>query len=151
MENFSLATFDFTAPASWVALGEMWQVTHGYLPSHEQLLGFVISQQQPQQQQPQQQWAGGQSWGAMPTAPPPHRGARGRGGFPRGRGYYGGGNARDGQPRWQSDMGETDAIVLGGGDEDVMMVGESGPPETGGGPGGRMQKVGEKWLFTRDT
>ncbi|KAJ6453638.1 hypothetical protein DFH09DRAFT_42991 [Mycena vulgaris] len=43
MENFSLATFDFTAPSSWEALGKMWQVTHGYLPSTEQLMEFVMS------------------------------------------------------------------------------------------------------------
>ncbi|KAJ7504290.1 hypothetical protein B0H11DRAFT_510253 [Mycena galericulata] len=153
MENFSLATFDFTAPSSWEALGKMWQVTHGHPPSMEQLMEFVMSGgvmgPQPQQQRPPE-WTGGPSWGAVPTGPPPRRGTRGRGGFSRGRGYYGGGNARDGQERWHSDMGETDAIVLGGGGEDTTMVEESAQPEKGGGLGGRMQRVGEKWVFVRD-
>ncbi|KAJ7130636.1 hypothetical protein C8R44DRAFT_872422 [Mycena epipterygia] len=155
MENFSLATFDFTAPSSWEALGKMWQVTHGYLPSTEQLMEFVmtggaavVASQQPQPQQLHQpEWNGG--WGGMPTAPQPRRGARGRGGFSRGRGG-GGYGARDGQHGWHSDMGETDAIVLGGGDVDAMMEEPASSPEKGGGLGGRMQRVGEKWVFVRD-
>jgi protein NRD1 len=151
MENFSLATFDFTAPASWEALGKMWQVTHGYLPSTEQLMQFVmaggvgaVATQQPQQQAAD--WTGSQNWGANQTMQP-RRGGRGRGGFSRGRGF---GGARDNQERgWHSDMGETDAIVLGGGDDDGMVV-DAGQSDTGGGPGGRMQRVGEKWVFVRD-
>lgn len=153
LENFSLATFDFTAPSSWEALGKMWQVTHGYLPSTEQLMEFVMSggaavvASQQQQQQPE--WNGGPGWGGIQTGPQPRRGARGRGGFSRGRGYGGGNFARDGE-RWQSDMGETDAIVLGGGDTDAMMVESADSSEKGGGLGGRMQRVGEKWVFVRD-
>ncbi|KAJ6581621.1 hypothetical protein B0H19DRAFT_1116037 [Mycena capillaripes] len=156
LENFSLATFDFTAPSSWEALGKMWQVTHGQPPTGDQLMEFVkfvmsggaaiVASQH--QQQPE--WTGGPGWGAIPTGPPPpRRGARGRGGF-RGRGYGGGNFARDGQERWHSDMNETDAIVLGGGDADAME--DAGTPENGGsgGLGGRMQRVGEKWVFVRD-
>ncbi|KAJ6619887.1 hypothetical protein B0H10DRAFT_1127575 [Mycena sp. CBHHK59/15] len=158
LENFSLATFDFTAPASWEALGKMWQVTHGQMPTTEQLMEFVMSggvqagvvasQQQPQEQE-QPDWNSGSSWGAMPTGQQPRQGARGRGGFSRGRGT--GGYARDSQQGWShSDMGETDAIVLGGGDGDGMPVDTVGQPEKGGGLGGRMQRVGEKWVFVRD-
>lgn len=43
MESFNLAMFDYTSPASWEALGKMWQVTNGYLPSTEQLMQFVMS------------------------------------------------------------------------------------------------------------
>ncbi|KAF8216614.1 hypothetical protein K438DRAFT_1703646 [Mycena galopus ATCC 62051] len=162
MENFSLATFDFTAPSSWEALGKMWQVTNGYLPSTEQLMAFVMSggvmsggaagvpNQQPL---PQTEWAGGQGWSGGGGGQQPRRGGRGRGGFSRGRGGYGGNFARDGQG-WHSDMGETDAIVLGGGDTDAMDVTPESPGSTektgGGGPGGRMQRVGEKWVFVRD-
>ncbi|KAJ7180754.1 hypothetical protein C8R46DRAFT_1028197 [Mycena filopes] len=167
LENFSLATFDFTAPSSWEALGKMWQVTHGQPPSQQQLMEFVLggtavaSQQsmQPMQQLQQHQqpeWGGGPGWGAYSAGPQPWRGARGRGGFSRGRGGYGGGNfARDGQDRWSS-MGETDAIVLGGGDMDTVMgdsASAASPPQengSGGGLGGRMQRVGEKWVFVRD-
>ncbi|KAJ3514722.1 hypothetical protein NLJ89_g2215 [Agrocybe chaxingu] len=38
MDGFNLAAFDYTSPASWEALGKRWQVTHGYLPSTEQLM-----------------------------------------------------------------------------------------------------------------
>ncbi|KAJ6498344.1 hypothetical protein DFH09DRAFT_335945 [Mycena vulgaris] len=155
MENFSLATFDFTAPSSWEALGKMWQVTHGYLPSTEQLMEFVMSGGTAvvaNQQQHQPEWTGGQGWGGIPSGQQPRRGTRGRGGFSRGRGNF----ARDGQERWHSGgMGETDAIVLGGGDVDEMMVEDAGLAEKGGGLGGRMQKVieegGEKWVFVRDS
>ncbi|KAJ7759202.1 hypothetical protein B0H16DRAFT_1534769 [Mycena metata] len=161
LENFSLATFDFTAPSSWEALGKMWQVTHGHPPSQQQLMQFVMSggavaSQQPmlpmQQLQQQADWGGGGSaYGAYSMGPQPRRGARGRGGFSRGRG--GGNFARDGQDRW-SNMGETDAIVLGGGDMDTVMDettnAASPPQENGGGLGGRMQRVGEKWVFVRD-
>ncbi|GLB41688.1 putative RPR [Lyophyllum shimeji] len=47
LEKFNPATFDFTSPASWEALGKMWQVTNGYLPSTEELMQFVISGGQP--------------------------------------------------------------------------------------------------------
>ncbi|KAJ7879938.1 hypothetical protein B0H14DRAFT_2500372 [Mycena olivaceomarginata] len=156
MEKFSLATFDFTSAASWEALGEMWQVTHGYLPSTEQLMTFVMSggvagvpSQQPQQlQQTDRGGGGGQGWGVSGGPQRGRGGARGRGGFSRGRGYGGGNFARDGH-QWHSDMGETDAIVLGGGDTDAMDV-ESAEQGGGGGTGGRMQRVGEKWVFVRD-
>ncbi|KAJ6518900.1 hypothetical protein C8R45DRAFT_885111 [Mycena sanguinolenta] len=162
MENFSLATFDFTAPSAWEALGKMWQVTHGVLPSTEQLMAFVMSggvmtgpaAGVPNQQQlSQTEWTGGQAWAGGSAGVQPGRGMRGRGGFSRGRGRgYGGGFARDGQDRWHSDMGQTDAIVLGGGDADAMEVESVGLPEKGGGggAGGRMQRVGEKWVFVRD-
>ncbi|KAJ7170480.1 hypothetical protein C8R43DRAFT_1085436 [Mycena crocata] len=151
MENFSPATFDFTNPSSWEALGRMWQVTHGYVPSTDQLMEFIASalggagvvasqQQQQQQQQQQPEWNGGSNWGGIPPGPQNRRGARGRGGLSRGRGY--GGNTRDGQ--WHSNaMGETDAIVLGGGDEEVPSF------EGAGGSGGRMQQVGDKqWVWS---
>ncbi|KAF7370518.1 hypothetical protein MSAN_00683800 [Mycena sanguinolenta] len=160
MENFSLATFDFTAPSSWEALGKMWQVTHGVLPSTEQLMAFVMSggvmtgpaAGVPNQQQlSQTEWTGGHAWGGGSAGMQPGRGIRGRGGFSRGRGRaYGGGFARDGQDRWHSDMGQTDAIVLGGGDTDAMEVEGADVPGKGGGGGGRMQRVGEKWVFVRD-
>ncbi|KAJ6515043.1 hypothetical protein C8R47DRAFT_500342 [Mycena vitilis] len=154
LESFNPATFDFTAPSSWEALGKMWLVTHGHMPSTQMLMDFVtggaatLLASQQQQQQPE--WTGGPAWGGAQTAPPPRRGgARGRGGFSRGRGFGGGNFARDGQDRYHSDMGATDAIVLGGGDTDVMMTESAGAPE-GGGLGGRMQKIEGKWQFVRD-
>src|SRR5207244_3443005 len=71
LENFNPTTFDFTSPASWEALGKMWQITHGYIPATEELAQFVFTaqaalvdptiQQQQQQhlpaQQTQQNWS----------------------------------------------------------------------------------------------
>ncbi|KAK7025213.1 hypothetical protein R3P38DRAFT_2953338 [Favolaschia claudopus] len=176
MENFSLATFDFTAPSSWEALGKMWQVTNGYVPSTEELMAFVMSgmtggvagpttSQQQQQQQQQMEWAGGgggsgghgQHWDDGSGGSQNWRGGRGRGGFSRGRGH--GGGLRDGgQSRWQGStgsMGGTDAVVLGGGDMEEDMTSQmdytTGSTEkSSGGAGGRMQRVGEKWVFVRD-
>ncbi|KAF5338407.1 hypothetical protein D9611_012490 [Ephemerocybe angulata] len=93
-------------------------------------------------------------------------GGRGRGGG--GGGYNNGyGNARMGQNNsWGYDDQGTDAIVLGGGDEspvnysqnyqqDQYSVGmDNGShmsPQSAGGGGnsGKMQRVGDKWVFTR--
>ncbi|KAF6761677.1 hypothetical protein DFP72DRAFT_1031110 [Ephemerocybe angulata] len=91
-------------------------------------------------------------------------GGRGRGGG--GGGYNNGyGNGRMGQNNsWGYDDQGTDAIVLGGGDEspvnysqnyqqDQYSVGmDNGShmsPQSAGGNSGKMQRVGDKWVFTR--
>lgn len=163
MESFNLAAFDYTSPASWEALGKMWMVSNGYMPSTEQLMQFVVScgtgqqmpmgsnMQLPNQEFPQHTYAS--------------RGrGRGRGGFLGGRssGYSNGRNLRD-DIDYADDDQATDAIVLGGGD------GASGEPYTprasnGQAPvspeaqnigglvsSGRMQRVGDKWVFVRGT
>lgn len=149
MEKFNPATFDFTSPASWEALGKMWQVTNGYLPTTEELMQFVMSGGQP----------------AFPSAPTPVQGygwqntsgqgwrGRGRGGFARGRGGFGHGNARSEEwPQRDTSQG-TDAIVLGGGSGSDMEVEDTEAsmtsPTRGG--GGRMQRIGDKWVFVRDS
>lgn len=149
MEKFNPATFDFTSPASWEALGKMWQVTNGYLPTTEELMQFVMSGGQPAfantpttVQGHGWQNMSGQGW----------RG-RGRGGFTRGRGGFGHGNARSEEwPQRDSDQA-TDAIVLGGGSGSDMEVehteASTVSPTLGG--GGRMQRIGDKWVFVRDS
>ncbi|CAK5267655.1 unnamed protein product [Mycena citricolor] len=158
LESFNLATFDFTAATSWETLGNLWQVTHGYPPSTEELMAFVMSggQMQPSQQlshqkQQQQQVSQQQQWGRQ-GQPSSRGGFRGRGGNFRGSGrgnhgggnHYGGGYREDGGSQWQSSgSGDTDAVVLGGG-QDISSIPDAGAS------GGRMQKVGEKWLFVRE-
>lgn len=51
LEAFNPAAFDFTSPAAWESLGQIWQVTNGYPPAQEQLMQFVMS--------------GGQMYGGM--------------------------------------------------------------------------------------
>ncbi|KAF7315204.1 CID domain-containing protein [Mycena indigotica] len=145
LSNFDASTFDFTSPASWEAMGRMWQASFGTAPTMEQLMQYVMTggvmpgtttmtgqqqvQPQPQpiqtyQQQQPDKWGGHQQQG--------FRGSRGRGGFSRGRG---GGGHNGGA--WH----DSDAIVLG--DTNVSS-------EAGSTAGGKMQRVGEKWVFGRD-
>ncbi|RDB23605.1 hypothetical protein Hypma_008997 [Hypsizygus marmoreus] len=152
MEKFNPATFDFTSPASWEALGKMWQVTHGYMPTTEQLMLFAMPPVQPAVTTPvipTQNWPNttGQVW----------RGAgRGRG-FVRGRGGFGHGNPRNVQGEWaHNDMDQgTDAVVLGGGSSPERDIASMDDIQTGSsgneGPGGRMQRIGDKWVFVRDS
>jgi protein NRD1 len=151
MDNFDLSTFDYTSPTSWEALGKMWQVTHGYLPSTEQLIQFVIScgtgqmsslelsnsNQQQSAEFTNQSWGEEQLSGSGP-------------GFPYGNGR----NMHQG-----SEAQTTDAIVLGGGDtnsfQNTSISSVQQPTstlhesQTSGSSSGRMQKVGDKWVFVR--
>ncbi|KAH9920493.1 hypothetical protein B0H21DRAFT_845002 [Amylocystis lapponica] len=43
LETFDASTFDPSSPASWVALGNAWSVTHRYIPSQEELMQFTLS------------------------------------------------------------------------------------------------------------
>lgn len=154
LEAFNPATFDFTSPTSWEALGKLWQVTCGALPSQEQLMQFILSfgmdehmdtSFQPSTQEVQR-----------PNRAP-FRG-RGRGGHFRGRGgsTYGNGRMQDAQ--WDYDPQSTAAIVLGGDDGDSIIQSNSDQESLESAqtanlnPGtGRMQKVGDKWIFVRGT
>lgn len=206
-----MTTFNPTDPSSWELLGKAWTKTHGSIPSQEELMQFVMGgmagtgggavaggfddsaqsqpygmQQQQQQLESQGNWSGqqqGQPWGYSGRA-------RGRG---RGRGGYGYGNGRgrDGG-QWGHSAGRarsesTDAITLGGGDEDWSMQdrdnGENGNGDgwqgqhseyqnhqggaslgsnnqgpdlgvdqdvpSGGSRAGKMQRVGDRWVFVR--
>lgn len=109
----------------------MWQVTNGELPSTEQLMQFVMSYtaSPQQQQQQQQQWGGAWpadsvNWdtqGSFGTRQPAVHGNQ--------------------QRHWYDDrQQETEAIVLGGGDNESVQSESHGA----------MQKVGDKWKFVRD-
>jgi protein NRD1 len=153
MDNFDLSTFDYTSPASWEALGKMWQVTNGYLPSTEQLIQFVISCGTGQMSFPelsngnQEQSAGftNQSWGEEQLS---------GGGFPYGNGR----NMHQGSDILLVTQ-TTDAIVLGGDDTNgpkntSISSGQKPTPtlqesQISGSSSGRMQKVGDKWVFVR--
>ncbi|KAJ7066531.1 hypothetical protein C8F01DRAFT_1123607 [Mycena amicta] len=157
LASFDLTTFNFTSPASWEALGKIWQASVGTAPTMEELMQFVMSGgmaagggQQQTQPPAQQQWSGHgghSSWRGQQQQGYNRGGGRGRGGFSRGRGGYGGGGD------WQDNSG-TDAIVLGGGDDSEYT--DAGPTQqvtegSGAAGGGKMQRVGEKWVFVRDS
>lgn len=141
LESFDPTSFDLTSPSSWELLGNMWQVTYGELPTTELLMQYVMTSGQvssTSQTSPEASWDSsyghGQEW-------------KGRGG-----GFNGHGNDRNGWNHY--DDNQTDAIVLGGSPDTVTegkLDSDSVSQENsrGGGPGGKMQKVGDKWVFVR--
>jgi protein NRD1 len=175
MESFDFSTFDLTSPTSWEALGKMWEVTYGCPPRGDQLMQFVMSlslgamgMAPPSGDSMvatsgQGQWggvggaqdSGKQSWGMDGRGTGHATRGRGRG---RGGGFHG--NGRDNQRAYNgfSSNQDTDAIVLGGGDDaevqEPMVVDATTAPVAentgGGGLGGKMQKVGDKWVFVRN-
>jgi protein NRD1 len=147
----------------------MWEVTHGYLPSQEALMQFVMSGGT----------AGPADLGGRPNSEPgwsepgwagtypervgnqPWQGGRGRGRFSRGGGFgYRYGNPRE-RDQWGYDQG-TDAVILAeegpsASNGQTSMLGDSIQGQlvsqevaTTVGAGGRMQRVGDKWVFVRD-
>ena len=160
----------------------MWTVTHGYPPSQEALMQFVIAKSTPSvpgvgglglsnYSTTEQAWsgqgqgwvgegAGGQAWSGKGVARFPRGGGRGGGGY-----RYG--DTHDHQ-NW--DYGaQTDAIVLGGDGSATSDETMTGPTSSSDqqqqqqqqmnvqmqgrtvGAGGRMQRVGDRWVFVRDT
>ena len=150
MENFNPATFDFTSPSAWEALGKMWQVTYGHLPRTEQLMQFVVAAQAT--------LATSCDWSATPAQGLGNLN-NGNGGYdigrdPIGGGPYGNGNTRNGHGKWTNNDTShgTDAVVLGGGSSPSTSIDilDTSQKSQGSGGGGRMQKVGDKWLFVRE-
>ncbi len=154
LESFDPTSFDPTSPSSWEQLGKLWQVTYGELPTTEQLMQFTVesmtSGQVPstphtspdmQESSWDNSYGHGQQWKG-----------RGRGGPPRG-GFSGYGNDRNG---WNhDDNSQMDAIVLGGGTDtsterrlDSISISQENS-KGGAGTGGKMQKIGDKWVFVR--
>jgi len=175
LDKFDMSTFDFTASSSWEALGKMWQVTYGYLPSQEELMQFVMSggviasaaaagiipgQYQTGMTTIEQGWLqSGEQW-AGPSAGGLGVGYPNRGGGP-GYGNVNGRNNQQHRGGYMTYQQNSDAIILGGGDtsseNDSMQVEsppsavQASPPSGDGESPGRMQRVGDKWIFVRDT
>ncbi|KAL0065838.1 hypothetical protein AAF712_007141 [Marasmius tenuissimus] len=143
LEHFDPTTFDFTSPMAWQTLGEMWQVSNGTMPSAEQLMQFVMSMgmaaMNPQANGMGQDWNQSAGWnnGSAYQSEPQSRGRgtwAGRGGHSsRGRGGY---NSYGG--------GQSEARVVAGEDSSALNDNNSGT-------GGRMQRVGDRWMFVRDS
>jgi protein NRD1 len=158
MESFDLAKFDYTSPASWEALGDLWQVTNGYLPSTEQLMQFVmasasrLSEMTPAPEFrknatasiPNAVTAGGKAWGGFLGAA--GYGNSGNMHIEGGMGYYDNGQATDAVVLGESsDGGQTvepnlNSTLFGVQNESALVSSS-----------GRMQKVGDKWVFVRGT
>ncbi|EIN09505.1 hypothetical protein PUNSTDRAFT_112962 [Punctularia strigosozonata HHB-11173 SS5] len=161
-QNIGLAAFDFTtfdptAPASWEALGTAWQITNGYAPSQEELMQFIMGgfmgaaapvpsatvsvQQQPWPNSGNSTRGGGSERGNW------RGGDRGRGFSGRGRG-----NGREAYSSYDYGGNQvSDAIVLNAAPLEDQQSVSSDMAEPSGSSGGRMQKVGDKWVFVRGT
>ncbi|KAF9497114.1 hypothetical protein BDN71DRAFT_1445132 [Pleurotus eryngii] len=164
--QMTMEQFDYTNPASWEALGNQWQMAYGYTPSVEEIMQYVMAGGMV----PTQMAAGGptQGWPISSWEEPVStfntdgwQSGRGRGWFNRGRGGHGHGNPRDTQGPIMQDGMETDAIVLGGGESTSPMAPTTAvkspieerqhnePNANTGGAGGKMERVGDKWVFVR--
>ena len=157
MESFDLAKFDYTSPASWEALGNLWQVTNGYLPSTEQLMQFVMtSASRLSEMTPAPEFRKDET-PSIPNAVT--TGGKARVGFLGATGY---GNNRsmhiDGGMGYYDNGQATDAVVLGEGSDGGQAVESNGTSLFGVqnesalvSSSGRMQRVGDKWVFVRGT
>ncbi|KAF5362307.1 hypothetical protein D9756_002320 [Leucocoprinus leucothites] len=154
LESFNMSTFDPTSPASWEALGKMWEAMNGYTPSTEELMQFMMmgAMNNPIQSKDWQQQDKAGPVGRNEYGGDDRGAARGRGGY---EGYYG--NSRNNHHEWSTGSGQsTDAVVLGGGEmddegsTDRADMEQQQSPNVGGHSGGRMQKVGDKWVFVRN-
>ncbi|EPT02997.1 hypothetical protein FOMPIDRAFT_1022614 [Fomitopsis schrenkii] len=145
---------------SWTTLGSAWQVTHGYLPSQEELMAYVMSGFGGFPNANQFMGGDGSQWAGQ-TDP------------------YGGGNTQLQSGAWQGNGGANGGGVPGsdsayGNGRNVAyeedQAHEREPSRGGGFPGrgplpggpvdyegasdgrsgtGSMQKVGDRWVFVR--
>lgn len=174
LDQFDITAFDATAPSSWEALGNMWKTTYDYLPSQEELMQFILAGGMAlaggtgchyDNSQSQLQGHGGAGQGYKGNGA--WRG-RGRGNINGGRGGHVGHGDYGEAGQWgaHSNAEYTDAIVLGENagvqEEELDQYStsvehpdghrdhdESTAIETQA-RGGRMQRVGDKWMFVRD-
>lgn len=140
LDSFDFTTFDFTSPASWEALGKAWEVTNGVVPTQEMLMQVVMMSGMHMGmgmgmgvgmgglgvEQPQNQWGGVQGsegWNAEGTM-------------------------------WKDEgvvvvdemegREKSDGEVVGSEEDDSPVLGERSVGSTG-----KMQKVGDRWVFVR--
>lgn len=139
LEGFDFTAFNFTSPTSWEALGKAWEVTNGVVPTQEMLMQFVMM---------------------MSMSMGPGMGV-GTGGLGMGQpddqwnGVQGSGGWNAGGAEWSDGMAGVVEEAQGQEKPDEEAGGpekeEEGPaPEARSvGSTGKMQKVGDRWVFVR--
>lgn len=138
LDSFDFTTFDFTSPTSWEALGKAWEVTNGVTPTQEMLMQFVMMTSMNMgigmgtgsfgAGQQTNQWEEAQSSGSWNA---------------EGSEWNDGGTGGVGVGETQ-DQGEVDGESAGPEKEDSPIPGERSVGSTG-----KMQKVGDRWVFVR--
>lgn len=170
LEKFDLAVFDFSSPAAWEALGNAWKVTHGILPSQEQLMQFVMEKMSQGNPMMDNHVASENNFGSRWNSQQQHHQQHHRPGksIPT---YESGSNlvtnSWEGQgSSWGKEEAaydyehgmfpmnaDTDAVVLGGGDQATTgrpqenTASNASEPNSRG--GGGMKRVGDKWVWQR--
>ena len=137
LDTFDFSTFDFTSPASWELLGKAWEVTNGTVPTQEMLMQLVMMSSIGMGMG-MGMGAGGFGMGQQPDQ---WEGAQGSEGWNAGEaGWNAGGTGAAGEP--QDEVKPDENMVLEKGDSPV-------PGEGSVGSTGKMQKVGDRWVFVR--
>ena len=140
LDGFDFTTFDFTSPTSWEALGKAWEVTNGVTPTQEILMQFVMmSGMSMGMGAGMGVGVGGFGMGQQPNQ---WEGAQGSEGWDaEGMEWDDGGV---GAAEETQDKGKPDGE---GADEEKECV--PIPGEGSVGSTGKMQKVGDRWVFVR--
>ncbi|KDQ61537.1 hypothetical protein JAAARDRAFT_122738 [Jaapia argillacea MUCL 33604] len=173
LETFDFTTFDYTSPAAWELLGKAWAVSYGYLPSQEELMQLVVARSMTdvgaastsQGTMQGDQWSANGwmgSYGGIGNEEMWNGDGQGdwtAGGM--GVSYYG--NGRDGQEQWgfggsPSEVSEAPMVASNPAvsapaelldKSEAMLEEQSGGGGNSVGASGRMQKVGDKWIFVK--
>ncbi|KAG6381677.1 hypothetical protein JVT61DRAFT_278 [Boletus reticuloceps] len=154
LDQFDINAFDATAPSSWEGLGNMWQTTHGYPPSQEELMHFVMRETVAATGTADGGFNGVQG-GQWQQGNGEEHGSHTGDWQGRGRGNYTGGS--HGNYRNGANVAEqSDATIVLNGDvadngQSMVQDGHDEQHDSAGGScGGRMQRVGDKWMFVKD-
>ncbi|KAF5387355.1 hypothetical protein D9757_005718 [Collybiopsis confluens] len=152
LDQFNIASFDFTAPASWEELGKMWLKSYSAVPTTEQLMQFVMlagtSMDSSQTWSSQDSWGQSGQWdntGGNSYTDDQMSMEGGRGGEV---GYNGGGNSYQGQSTAAANKGADPRLNRASMADPNAVNGQSSSGEKRS--GGGMKKVGDKWVFVRD-
>ncbi|KAH8833110.1 hypothetical protein DL96DRAFT_1523421 [Flagelloscypha sp. PMI_526] len=137
LETFDITTFNPVDPTSWSSLGARWKVSfNGQTPGQEEIMQFVMLVQSGQMTPTQIVTQYGGSLQQQQQQQQQHWGMDGMGaGMAGGR------------------ANQTDAVVIGGSEEDDLVddVIPSDSKEGSVGGGGSMQKVDGRWVFVKGT
>lgn len=138
MDSFDFTTFDCTSPASWEALGKAWEATNGVAPTQETLMQFVMMSGM------NMGMGVGMGVGGFGTAQQPDQWEvpqNSEGWDAEGMEWNDG---EIGTVEETQDKGEPE-----GEGADQEMEGAPAPGERSVGSSGKMQKIGDRWVFVR--
>jgi protein NRD1 len=140
LDSFDFTTFDFTSPASWEALGKAWEATNGVSPTQEMLMQFVMMSSM--------SMGMGMGAGGLGVGPQVNDQSEGTQGA-QGPGDW----TAEGMEWSDGGIGTTEETQGQGGpiEQSASLEKEDSPVfgERSVGSAGKMQKVGDRWVFVR--